>query len=88
MNAIKVAALAALLSVSAAFAQEPTQQQPAGTESMDYTKLDTNGDGNVSKDEARADATLSAKFDKLDADKNGSLSSDELKADLKKKTER
>ena len=83
MNAlIKVAALAALLSVGTAFAQEPAT---GGTESMDYTKLDANGDGKISKDEAVGDASLSANFDALDADKNGSLSASELKAAKKPK---
>lgn len=43
----------------------------------EFTTLDTNGDGYVSKDEAKANATLAAKWDELDADKNGALSSAE-----------
>ena len=80
---IKVAALAAVLSAPVAFAQDsPTQTSPSSSKqtasSTDYTKLDANGDGVISKSEASADPTLSAKFDKLDADKNGSLSTTEL----------
>jgi hypothetical protein len=87
MNALtKVAALAAVFSVSAAFAQDypattPTSQ--SGAQSADYAKLDKNGDGNISKDEAKADPSLSAKFDALDTDKSGSLSTTELAAKMK-----
>lgn len=87
MNAlIKVSALAAVLAASAAFAQDyPTAPaSQTGAESMDYSKLDKNGDGNISKDEAKADPTLSAKFDELDKDKSGSLSTTELSAKKEK----
>jgi hypothetical protein len=79
---IKVAALAAVLSIPAAFAQDypSSASSQTGAESMDYSKLDKNGDGNISKDEAKADPTLSAKFDELDKDKSGSLSTTELAA--------
>jgi hypothetical protein len=88
---IKVAALAALLASAAAFANEdPAQQQPAATPTTpadtttatdtawpEFSTLDTNGDGYVSKDEAKSNAALAAKFGELDTDKNGSLSSSE-----------
>ena len=77
MNAlIKVAALAAVLSASAAFAQNYPAPEPAARseKSADYSKLDVNGDGSISKDEAKKDPTLSAKFSELDKDKSGSLS--------------
>ena len=83
---IKVAALAAVLCAPVAFAQDApsSQTSPSSSKqtasSADYTKLDANGDGVISKSEASADPTLSAKFDKLDADKNGSLSTTELGA--------
>jgi len=85
---IKVAALSAVLSASAAFAQDypaTTPSSQSGAQSMDYTKLDKNGDGNISKDEAKADPSLSAKFDALDTDKSGSLSTTELTAKSKDK---
>ena len=79
---IKVAALAAVLSASAVFAQDPSTQPAAqgSAQSVDYTKLDANADGSISKDEAKMDPTLSAKFSELDKDKNGTLSSTELSA--------
>jgi hypothetical protein len=88
MNAlIKVAALAALLSVTTAYAQG-TDTAKTGAEPADYSKLDANGDGKVSKDEAMGDATLSAKFDELDKNKDGSLSTAELKASAEKRKEK
>jgi len=82
----KIAALAIVLSAPAAFAQQypdsastPSSSQTAA-QSTDYAKLDKNGDGNISKSEAKADPTLSAMFDQLDTDKSGSLSSSELSA--------
>ncbi len=94
MNALKITALAALLSSAAAFAQDPQPTQPESTPPADqtqpadstmategalpeFTTLDANGDGYVSKDEAKANATLAARWDELDADKNGALSSAE-----------
>jgi hypothetical protein len=93
---LKVAALAALMTSAAAFAEEPAPpaqpeqsqatQQPAttgestmATESAwpEFTTLDVNGDGYVSKDEAKSNAALTAAWDSLDADKNGSISSAE-----------
>jgi len=86
MNAlIKVTALAAVLSVSAAFAQNYPAPEPSASEkSADYSKLDVNGDGSISKDEAKKDPTLSAKFSELDTDKSGSLTTAELSGGMSK----
>jgi hypothetical protein len=80
MNAlIKVAALAAVVSIPAAFAQDdPSTPAQPGAQAVDYSKLDTNDDGKISKDEAAADSMLSSKFSTLDKDGDGSLSSTEL----------
>lgn len=86
---IKIAALSALMASAAAMANEdPTQAQqpvdpsasaPQATDTQwpEFSTLDTNGDGYVSREEARSNATLSGSFSDLDADKNGSLSSSE-----------
>lgn len=82
---LKIAALAALMTSAAAFAQDPAPAQqpatdkPTATESAwpEFTTLDANGDGYVSKDEAKANAALTAAWADLDTDKNGSLSSSE-----------
>ena len=85
MNAlIKVAALAAVLSIPVAFAQDnPSTPAQPGSQAVDYSKLDMNRDGKISKEEAATDATLSSDFTKLDKDKDGSLSSAELGAKTK-----
>jgi hypothetical protein len=84
---IKVTALAAILSASAAFAQNYPAPEPSAKssdKSADYSKLDVNGDGSISKDEAKKDPTLSAKFSELDTDKSGSLTTAELSAGMSK----
>jgi hypothetical protein len=97
----KIAALAALMTSAAAFAEEPTPApaQPESSQTTtstteqtktttdttmatesawpEFTTLDVNGDGYVSKDEAKSNAALTAAWADLDADKNGSLSSAE-----------
>ena len=72
---IKVAALAALLVSAAAFAEDPNTD----TALPDFATLDTNGDGAISKDEAREQSLVASRFGELDGDKNGKLSSDEYK---------
>lgn len=64
-----VATATPLLAASAADTTKPTPQQ-----------LDTNGDGQISRDEAQHAPRLAASFDRLDADKDGQLSREELRA--------
>lgn len=84
-----VAILTALGLASAAlltFADEP--QGPLGTHAgharhgmMQRLKAaDTNGDGMISRDEAKALPKLAAHFDEIDANGDGQITRDELKA--------
>jgi EF hand domain-containing protein len=70
---IKVAALAALAVSAPAFAEDPKSD----TALPDFATLDKNGDGAISKDEAREQSLVASRFGELDGDKNGKLSSDE-----------
>ena len=74
---IKVAALAALIASAAAFAQEPNTDKMDDNALPDFSTLDTNGDGDLSKEEARGQSLVASRFGELDGDKNGKLSSDE-----------
>lgn len=49
-----------------------------GAYSVDFDDLDGNGDGHLSRDEARANATLEAEFDGVDRNADGRLSREEL----------
>ena len=42
--------------------------------------MDANGDGQISRDEAKTAPRLSQNFDAIDANKDGSLSRDEMHA--------
>ncbi len=81
MNTIKIAALATLLASAAAFAQQERMSQQDETQKRgavpEFRTLDINGDGQVSEQEAQANATVWEKFAQLDTDKNGSLSARE-----------
>jgi Ca2+-binding EF-hand superfamily protein len=74
----KVAALAALLASATAFGGDPSTDK-TGTENAlpDFSTLDKNGDGAISKDEAREQSWVASRYGELDGDKNGKLSSEE-----------
>ncbi len=75
---IKIAAIAALLSCSAAYAGDPAQPADAMAKSLpEFSTLDVNADGAISSDEAKGQADLTAVWADVDADKNGKLSSKE-----------
>jgi len=52
-------------------------------DSTAFAKLDTDGDGLISKEEAKADNALAKEFDKLDENGDGKLNLQELKAHLR-----
>ena len=72
-----IASMAALLATGA-MAKGAAHKDHAGAPSPIET-LDADKDGKLSKDEVKADATLTAKFDELDANKDGFLDKAELK---------
>ncbi len=84
-SALLVALSAASLIGGVAFAQtKPEATKPAtdasATAGFSMTQLDTNKDGSVDKEEAKASASLSAMFDKADTNKDGKLDAAELSA--------
>ncbi len=79
------AAIAALsLAAPMAFAQDaatPADPAPAAQEQkMGWADVDTNQDGNVSKDESAAVPSLAQVFDQADADADGQLTPQEYQA--------
>jgi Ca2+-binding EF-hand superfamily protein len=60
--------------------KEQMQQMKAKADAW-WKKVDTDGDGKISRDEANANAPRVAKdFDKIDTDHDGTISRDELRA--------
>jgi Ca2+-binding EF-hand superfamily protein len=75
---MKLAALAALLLSATAFGADPTTDKSDSENALpDFSTLDANGDGAISKDESREQSLVSSRFGELDGDKNGKLSKDE-----------
>ncbi len=83
MKAVKTALFASLLAGATAFAQMPAE--PQNTKWPEFRTLDTNGDGQLSKDEASVNPVVAQHFDALDSDKNGMLSVAEYEKGKQKK---
>jgi hypothetical protein len=64
----------------------PTQSSDTGATQakQGWADVDTNADGNISKEEAAANPGLSQVFDQADANADGSLTPDEYKAFVSK----
>ena len=71
---------------AAGSATTPTQSTEAGATQakQGWADVDTNADGNISKEEAAANPGLSQVFDQADANADGSLTADEYKAFVSK----
>jgi len=67
---------------AAAFAQSATGNAPTDSTrpSAHAMRMDANGDGVITRDEASKFPRLAAGFDQIDASKDGKLSADEMKA--------
>lgn len=61
--------------------QRPGASSPAqggGALQPGVSRLDTNRDGRISREEAKSSSDLSSRFGELDKDRDGSLSADEI----------
>ena len=77
---MKVAALAALSVSAAAFGADPSTDKTNTENALpEFSTLDKNGDGAISKDEAREQSWVASRYGELDGDKNGKLSGEEYK---------
>jgi Ca2+-binding EF-hand superfamily protein len=63
---------AALLSSALTLAAEPSAKDKTAMEAV-FTRVDVNGDGKLSREEAERLPAIAAMFDKLDADHDGQL---------------
>jgi Ca2+-binding EF-hand superfamily protein len=52
----------------------------AGSDKISFQELDTNGDGVISRDEAKKAPAVKAKFDQVDANRDGQLDMAEFAA--------
>ena len=74
-------ALAATGSIAADTGSTSTDAQKAEAAAARFKKIDTDGDGKISRAEAQANAPrLFARFDEVDTNKDGFITPDEMKA--------
>lgn len=72
---------------SAAATSEDAATAPTSTRSHTWEEIDADGDGAITKAEARADAGLSTVFDEADADADGRLTTAEYTAYIQKRSD-
>ena len=77
------AAIALLFVVTTAFTLAKTLRDNNPNELLD--SLDSDGDGSVSREEAKRNPAIAAKFEQIDANKDGRLSREEIKAFVSKR---
>ena len=58
--------------------------EPAGRLEAAFKKADTDNDGTLTRDDAKAMPRVATNFDAIDADKDGTVSLDEIRAAMKK----
>lgn len=75
------------LASACALAQAAGQAAPQAGHNKMMSRMDANGDGAISKDEAAKFPRLAASFDQIDTNKDGKLSQDELVAWRKSRAE-
>lgn len=81
MNKIHLSAAAATIVAAVSFAQTPNPATNPGSSKIappQFSSLDSNRDGRVSKDEVKAHAELTSSFANLDADHDTYLSETEF----------
>jgi hypothetical protein len=78
-NALPLCALLVAAAAAPAMAQDSTTAAGSG---HSWASLDTNGDGNLNKQEAAAHSTLAGVFDQADSNADGELSGQEYSAYL------
>lgn len=90
MNALKTLSVAMLLFGVGALADQPardSQDRSMSSDAAKFKTLDRNGDGELSKVEARADSSISAQFASFDINLNGYITKSEYDAYIRSKTQ-
>jgi Ca2+-binding EF-hand superfamily protein len=84
-NYLKNSLVAVTVLITAAFAGLTSAASDAADTKAKMQKIDTDGDGKISRAEASSHKMLAKYFDEIDTNKDGFLSRDELKAHHAKK---
>jgi hypothetical protein len=88
MKTLNILSVAMLLFGVAALAEQPTrasQDRSMSSAAAKFKALDRNGDGELSKIEAKADSSISAQFASFDINLNGYITRSEYDAYIQSK---